>query len=472
MSFARLNRPRKTIGFRLTAWYMILYTVSSLITFGILYFFLSSSVREREREVVQAELMEFLSFYTQEGVVGLKKQSDLERKAHGHNSIFVRLSTKEKETLFLNLPDRWTHFGIDYFKAKGIDEAHSYLRLQAPNDKENLLEIASLTTPNGLLLQVGRSTRGTEELLEHFRMIFLGILIPVVALGFCGGVFLTSRTLLPIKNLIHTVRSIERGEIGARVSEGHAQDELYELIVVFNRMLERIETLICGMKACLDNVAHDLRTPVTRLRITAEMALQSDQSNSEALREALMDCVEESERMGAMLNALMDISEAEAGVMQLNLEQTDIGPILKDVMELYGIIAEDKNISLHMVDSGPLVLIADRNRMRQVFANLVDNAVKYTPSGGRVDIEAHHEKDCIEVIVRDTGAGIPPEEISRIWDRLYRGDKSRSQRGLGLGLSLVRAVVHAHKGKVEVLSEPGRGSRFIVLLPLHLNSLL
>jgi signal transduction histidine kinase len=200
------------------------------------------------------------------------------------------------------------------------------------------------------------------------------------------------------------------------------------------------------------------------------MTLQSDQEDSAALREALMDCAEESERMGAVLNTLMDISEAETGVMKLVLEETDIASILEDVITLYEVIAEDRNISLNLACFRPLTLVADRNRMQQVFANLLDNAIKYTSSGGRVDVEAYRRTERIDIIVRDTGVGIPCEEIPMIWDRLYRGDKSRSQRGLGLGLSLVRAVVHAHKGNVEVFSEPGQGSRFIVYLPICSNA--
>jgi signal transduction histidine kinase len=249
-----------------------------------------------------------------------------------------------------------------------------------------------------------------------------------------------------------------------RVQSPQTGDELDELATLFNGMLEKIEALINGMRDSLDNVAHDLRTPMTRLRGIAEIALRSDQ-NLEICREALADCVEESERILTMLNTLMDISEAETGAMKLDLESMNVSALIEGVAELYRYVAEDKGILIHTKASNDLCLTADPNRMRQILANLLDNAIKYTPTGGRIDMEAHHRGEKIIILVKDTGIGIYPEELPRIWDRLYRGDQSRSQKGLGLGLSLVKAIVRAHKGQIEVLSEPGKGSNFIISLP-------
>ena len=290
-------------------------------------------------------------------------------------------------------------------------------------------------------------------------------MIPMILISLAGGAFLAFRALRPIRHLIYTTQSIvDTGKMDARVPIGKTGDELDELTGLFNRMLERIEGLIKGMREALDNVAHDLRTPMTRLRGIAETTLQSDQGR-EHYEEALADCLEESERVLTLLNTLMDISEAETGTMKLSLAPVNISNLIEDTVGLYEYVAEDKSITISVHCAKNIAMTADRNRMRQVLANLVDDAIKYTSSGGSIAIDAYHEKDQTVILVTDTGVGIPPEEIPKIWDRLYRGDKSRSQPGLGLGLSLVKAVVQAHKGRIEVRSVPGTGSVFTLYFP-------
>jgi len=458
-----LNRLRKTIGFRLALWYSAIFLLSFLILFTFAYLNLSSAVRKYDRDNIRVELLECSAHIQMGGVDALKKEVEFERHLNkGKNIFFVRLTDPENQILFLTVPDGWTGFDPKELQAKHLEVTKGWLEIKGT---EGVMEIASRRLPDGHLLQIGKSTEGRWNLLKRFHVNFAGIVITMMLVSLTGGVFLTFRALRPIRKFIETLQSLtETGRMDIRVPMRQTGDELDELAVMFNGMLEKIEILINGMKGSLDNVAHDLRTPLARLRGRAEMALKSE-PNPDALRESLIECTEESERVLTMLNTLMDISEAETGVMKLNLEEVRVLSLIGEVVELYAYVAEEKDVALYLTSPEDLSLTLDPNRMRQVLANLLDNAIKYTPRGGRVGIEALRKGWEIIITVRDNGIGIPPEELSRIWDRLHRVDKSRSERGLGLGLSLVKAIVEAHQGHAGVSSEPGVGSIFSIYLP-------
>jgi signal transduction histidine kinase len=388
----------------------------------------------------------------------------------GKALFLVRVAGPDNKTLFFTVPKQWDLTAAQLEKSSPSATARwMYVpakeKDEGEDEDDDVFEVASLHLHDGTLLQVGTSTEKREDLLEQFGSVFAGVMIPVVVIGLAGGAFLAFRALRPLRGLTTSLQSIvATGNLTARVPVADTGDELDELSVLFNGLLAKIGLLITGMKNSLDNVAHDLRTPMTRLRGIAEMALQAEKKE-DLLREALVTCVEESERILAMVNTLMDISEAETGAMHLDLDTVKVLALIEHAVELYRYVAEDKEIVLSVSAPPELAITADRNRMLQVLANLLDNAIKYTPRGGSVEVVASSLGHQVIITVTDTGIGIPPQELAKIWDRLYRGDKSRSQRGLGLGLSLVKAIVQAHQGQVEVSNEIGQGAQFVLHLP-------
>jgi signal transduction histidine kinase len=458
------ERLRHTLGLRLALWYSAIFVASSLAFIALTYLLLSASLRQYDREIIETTLAEYANAYRAGGVDALANAIRTNQAAAGYEPLFVRAVGPYQDVVFLSPQTEWRRFDLSQLATPALNEGQQWATL-VDGRTGDVLDVASVQLPDGTLFQVGKSTARREALLARFRTILLVDFLSLVLLGLAGGAIFTSSALRPVRDLIGTVREILRtGRISSRVHAQDTGDALDDLGQLVNAMLDRIEALIAGMRGALDNVAHDLRTPMMRLRGIAENALQSS-NDPVALREALADCLEESERVVAMLNTLMDISEAETGTMKLLREPVNLRELIQNAVELYEDVAEDKGVALANGTIEDVWIEVDRNRTRQVLANLLDNAVKYTPAGGRVDISARREGAQACVRVADTGAGIATDELPRIWERLYRGDKSRSERGLGLGLSLVKAIVGAHGGTVSVTSTPGAGSTFVICLP-------
>jgi signal transduction histidine kinase len=447
-------------GLRLALWYAVVFVASSLAITLLTYTLLASSLAERDRQIVVSTLREYSARYAGGGIGALARAVDLEQRSGRHERLFVRVVSGASEILFASIPPEWSDFDLSQLR-----ERSGGAWGQAPSGSGARLEVASARLIDGTILQVGKSTESRDGLLARFRTVALLVSIAIVLVGLGGGFLVTRSTLQPINGLIRAVsRIIATGRTDARVPVREDRDAIDELSALFNGMLDRITTLIDGMGQALDNVAHDLRTPMTRLRGIAERALES--GDAAAQREALGTCLEESDRILAMLDTLMDISEAETGTMRLTRSEVPLDTLVREAVDVYEDVAEEKRISVATTVEPGLTVSADRDRLRQVLANLLDNAIKYTPPGGHVTVNAAREDLAVRIAVADTGAGISGHDLPRIWERLYRGDQSRAERGLGLGLSLVRAIVSAHNGTVEVASEPGRGSTFTVRLPL------
>lgn len=444
------SRPlfTRAFGLRIALWYSTLFILGAIAIVVLTYVLTATSLAQRDRQLINQKLGDYAAAYRRGGLSQLADTVSAEQRT-------------APERLFVRVVDRGSE-AIVWSNAEGWNPAQ--------------LETGSLRLADGTLVQVGKSTEAREDLLARFRAVLGIVTLSIVAVALTGGFLVTRSAVVPIRRLTHTVRRIIRtGRTDARVplppGTGGGDDAIDELTTLFNAMLDKIEGLVTAMRGSLDNVSHDLRTPLTHLRGAAEIALAGP-PDLDRYREALADCVEEADRVLVMLNTLMDISEAESGAMQLKREPVPLEEVVGRAVDLYRDVAEAKGVTLTVHhhpahrESGPVdIVMGDRTRLEQVAANLIDNAVKYTAAGGRVDVTVGREEARVVLSVQDTGVGIRPDELPRIWDRLFRGDASRSERGLGLGLSLVRAIVAAHDGTVEVESEGGKGSTFTVRLP-------
>jgi signal transduction histidine kinase len=447
------------LGFRLTAWYFLVLLASTILLAAAAEFRIRASIRERIVETLTSSLRRHKQAFETDGIEGLRKLA--ESAQDRRRLLYVRVVDRADITIF-EQANPGMFFAPDAIAVKGAPQTVRPVKEQSSGSMWNLTA-APLT--QGRWLQVAISDEGTQEVVGHLRAGLAAVWIGAVALGLLGGFFLTRRALHPIHRLASTARKvIDSGDLALRVTERGTRDELDELSHLFNGVLSRNENLVQGMRKALDNVAHDLRTPLTRLRTGVEVALR-DGEDPARLRDALADTLEESDHVLAMLKTLMDISEAETGVMKLDRAHVDLGELARDAIDIYQHVAEEKGVRLLTHLAAGVKVMADAIRIQQVIANLIDNAIKYTPAGGQVEITTSYAEPWASVEIKDTGMGIAVEDQSRIWQRLYRADQSRSERGLGLGLSLVKAVVEAHGGLAEVRSAPGAGATFTVRLP-------
>jgi signal transduction histidine kinase len=322
---------------------------------------------------------------------------------------------------------------------------------------------------DGNFLQVGRLTDSSAVLLAPLRRAFAYAGFSALLLSVGVGTVLAWRATRPLRAVSDTTRQIlETGDLDARVPVPVGKDELALLVRQLNTLLGRNATHVRVLRETLDNLAHDLRTPLTRLRGTAELALQDSEDPVEA-RTALADCVNESDRVLHLLETLLDVSAAEAGVLKLNRESIDLRALIERAVDLFREVAEERRIAITVEQPVAAELDADAIRLGQAINNLLDNALKYTPSGSGIAVAVKVDPTVVVLTFSDSGPGVPVTEREAIFRRLYRGDTSRSERGFGLGLSLVKAIVEAHGGGISVDDAPGGGAQFVVRLPRRLS---
>jgi len=327
------------------------------------------------------------------------------------------------------------------------------------------IRIAYRNLFDGNLLVIGLNLHESDESRERVAAAFLIVGISVLLFGaFCGWL-LARRMLRGVERVGDAAEKIALGDYSLRVPSGAEGREIDRLVDNFNVMVANTESLMRELRTIADDIAHDLRTPLTRMLGRAEITVTGRQT-LDAYRDTLGDNAEDCRHMLSLINQMLEISKTESGAAVLHKTEFDLVELVNRSAELFRMVTGQRRQTLLVAASPePVRLFADPDRIRQLIANLLDNASKFTPPGGMITVEVARRPDAIVLSVADTGCGIPPEDWGNVFKRFYRADSSRNLPGNGLGLSMVQAVAHAHGGTVELWSDPGKGSRFTVIFP-------
>jgi heavy metal sensor kinase len=466
MLLDKLSRFRRTLAFRLTVWYAGIFTVSSLLAFSFFYFQITSIVGERTDEELLDDIEDFSGLLAEKGIEEVKQMMVLEAKEDGEKEIFYRLLTLDGQQTASSDLSSWGQLDVNRPALQRISKnGKPVFETVAIQGRRHKARIVYAPIGPGAILQVGMSLEDNDEFLAEFREIFGVTLAVVMVLAALLGWFMAKRALTHVEEVTRTARAISANDLEQRVPVKGQADEIDRLATTFNDMLDRIQTLVTEMKEMTENIAHDLRSPITRIRGMAEMALTTGKAIDE-YEAAAASTVEDCDRLLEMINTMLYISQAEAAAAEkLPMEEINMTGVVRDACELFQPVAEDKGVNLVVEIGTDLKVRGVLQGLQRMLANLIDNALNNTPSPGTVTVSVNGDEKLGVIAVKDTGIGISQDELPLIFRRFYRCDRSRSRPGTGLGLTLVEAIVHAHRGRIAVISTPNVGTTFTVTLP-------
>ena len=464
---------RHTLAFRLTLWYAGIFMLSACVAFFFFYLLITSVMRQQTDEGLASEVRTFSSILSARGPEAVKRQAFLQAQAAGEKKIFFRLLYITGQVFSSSNMSYWRDIGINKDAVNRLLDSRAPIfdTINIPDRKHKIRLLYAVIGP-GMILQMGQSMENHTRIIDVFRKVFITTMAILFALAVVVGWFMARRALVGVATVTQTARRISEGSLEKRVPVKKRADEIDQLALTFNQMLDRIEKLVTGIKEMSDNIAHDLKSPITRIRGIAEVSLTSGSSLQE-YESMAAGTIEECDRLLDMINTMLIISRTEAGVNQLDCQKLDIANLVGDACDIFQSSAEDKGLT--MVYDGPesINIAGDIRLIQRMVANLLDNAIKYTHPGGKIEVTTSAAGDgSIQIAVKDTGMGISEQDLVHVFERFYRCDPSRSQAGTGLGLSFARAVARTHGGDITVTSTAGQGSTFTVMLPKNSPALV
>jgi heavy metal sensor kinase len=466
MFLKKINSIRHTLAFRLTLWYAGLFMLTSCVAFLFFYILITSVIRDRTDQDLLGEARTLSSILKVEGIDAVQRQVILEAQAAGEKKIFFRLLSFTGQEFSSSNMSYWRDIGIGKAAINQlIRENRPVFDTASLPDRRHNIRVLYAIIGRSIILQLGQSMENYTRFIEVFRKIFVTTMASLFVFAAIIGWFMARRALAGVETVTRTARHISESSLMERVPVKKYQDEIDQLAITFNQMLDRIQTLVTGIREMSDNIAHDLKSPITRIRGISEVSLTTGATENEYETMAA-STIEECDRLLDMINTMLVISKTEAGVNKLDTHKMDIAAVVRDACELFRAPAEDKELRLVCDVPGNFCISGDNRLIQRMIANLLDNAIKYTPTGGSVEVAVNPVNNHAAAIkVKDTGIGISENDMARIFERFYRCDPSRSEAGIGLGLSFARAIARAHGGDITVTSEPSKGSTFTVTLP-------
>ena len=453
----RLGNLFRTTAFKLSFAYLVVFATFALLALGYVAWNASRALDDQMVSTIEAEINGLSEQYK---VGGLRRLiSAVERRAGEPGASLYLVTNAAGERIVGNIDALPTGLIVD----PGQTEAN-YARIGGAQNLEHRAIMQIFVLPGGFRLLVGRDVAERDRLRAVIGRTFGSSVGLVMVLGVIGTWFIASRVLRRVDAMTETTRRIMAGDLDGRLAVAGTGDELDRLAHNLNAMLERIGELMRGLRDVSDNIAHDLKTPLTRLRNRAEEALRTAET-PDALRAAMEGVIEESDGLIRIFNALLMIARLEGVNAREDFQTFDVAAVVQAVAELYEPLASEQGLALQVETEGaPLTLRGSRELIGQALANLIDNAVKYGGPSGEIRLSAARVGDTVRLGVADSGPGIPSEARGRVLDRFVRLEEARSRPGFGLGLSLVNAVVRLHQGTLA-LEDHAPGLSVVISLP-------
>ncbi|MBX3295852.1 MAG: heavy metal sensor histidine kinase [Acidobacteria bacterium] len=463
-----------SIRFRLTVWYAGLLAALLALFGASMYFGLASYLEWSLKDSLVKQAQQIAVSHLAD--VGMTGEDYVVGEIEEHyapqiNSRFVRVTRGDGSVMYVSGTPEDGSFDPTGLPVPPTAPVEASIREVHPprGDGELLLYTMPFVARDSsrFVIETGAPYDPVESVLRGL-LLTLGLGMPVVVvLSIGGGYFVMRRALVPVDDLTQSAERITSRNLNERLPVVKTGDELERLSIALNSMVARLDAAFTHIRRFSADASHELRTPLTVLRGELEELAQQPMLNEES-RERIGSALEETERLAKIVESLLVISRLDAGEARMERTRLDLAELTATTVEQLRLLAEDKNIELFCQTPESIEIEGDRARLKQVIVNLIDNAVKYTPPGGKVEVRVTRENDNAALEVRDFGIGIPSEALSHIFERFYRVDKARSRAigGTGLGLAIVKSICGAHGGKVEVESVESEGSRFRIRLPL------